>query len=332
MVDKEDERVVMLTGIEQEKGNAREDRIGRLEKEERRTEQDDDVTNATLGKDDGKRRDRTKNDSGGDTYAQKGNRSKIGTDGNGEAENEWDGNGTDGNVEGRLEETAVDGTDENNNLDTEEESFGRDGGRGAGDAETNTLRKRRLNDEVERSQKSRRIEEELHYVDDIELTEEIIEEVSRSPSQGSTVSGVSTSTSSSTVSISSTMAEKQFKDRAFELLKKGCMPFCPPARRNWKSVQPIDMGSSLSWPPKDYEKMKPDAKLLEREFVVMFIEKVGTPVNHSRKELLDKYNFLALDGEGETKGPVDEEDKIMGKIRQYNYAFLRGIVSGKQVG
>ncbi|KAL4217382.1 positive regulation of adiponectin secretion [Mactra antiquata] len=106
------------------------------------------------------------------------------------------------------------------------------------------------------------------------------------------------------------MAEKQFKDRAFELLKKGCMPFCPPARRNWKSVQPIDMGSSLSWPPKDYEKMKPDAKLLEREFVVMLIEKVGTPVNHSRNELLDKYNFLALDGEGETKGPVDEKDKV----------------------
>ncbi|KAL4241046.1 hypothetical protein ACF0H5_001824 [Mactra antiquata] len=73
------------------------------------------------------------------------------------------------------------------------------------------------------------------------------------------------------------MAEKQFKDRDFEQLKKGCLPFCPPARRNWKSVQPIDMGSSLSWLPKDYEKIKPDAKLLEREFVVMYIEKVGTP-------------------------------------------------------
>ena len=90
------------------------------------------------------------------------------------------------------------------------------------------------------------------------------------------------------------------KERAENILARGCMPMLPPARRNWKEEEVVTLSVgqvSVKWPPKGFKTMTKDQKLLEAEFAaMMFVKSKGRSDPLHRGELLDTFNFLILPG------------------------------------
>jgi len=124
--------------------------------------------------------------------------------------------------------------------------------------------------------------------------------------------------------------KKDLQQKAIEILTVGAMPLCPPARRNWTRRNTLDLdvgGTTIQWPPKDFETMTPDQKLLSWEYMAMRIEEQGQGKfpTKPRQLLLDTYNFLALPG---TRKSSDNQDRATRKIRYYNYQLVRQVAKG----
>jgi hypothetical protein len=92
--------------------------------------------------------------------------------------------------------------------------------------------------------------------------------------------------------------------RAVSLLSQGCMPLFPPSSRDWSSVPEEDIKfaigqTCIKWPPKGWEGMTPDRKLLIWEYTAMALSSAKTGLqfpSQERLDLLDTFNFLALPG------------------------------------
>jgi len=124
------------------------------------------------------------------------------------------------------------------------------------------------------------------------------------------------------------------KTRAFKLLIRGVMPICPPARRDWGNSGSITFAKgafNLVWPPPNWRQLSADQRLLAHEHAAIMLEQSNEGVFPilSRRTLLDKYNFLSLNGANKTQEEENQGDKIDAKIRQYNSAYLRAIVKGE---
>lgn len=86
--------------------------------------------------------------------------------------------------------------------------------------------------------------------------------------------------------------------RAENLLRFGCMPLLPPARRNWEEDEVIVLPARLPvplWPPKKWSSYTADAKLLLWETTATALA-LQDGIDIDRGEILDTYNFLALPG------------------------------------
>lgn len=119
------------------------------------------------------------------------------------------------------------------------------------------------------------------------------------------------------------------KQTAKDILSRGSMPAIPPARRDWKDTTvKFNVGTTfIEWPPRNFETMTPDRKLLAWEFVASQLEyhSTGKFPDIDRIDLLDKYNFLALPGTKEQR--LRDKDNTLRKCRYYNYEVLRSIVN-----
>lgn len=97
-----------------------------------------------------------------------------------------------------------------------------------------------------------------------------------------------------------TVVPSDLPNRAEMLLRFGCMPLLPPARRNWVNEETIVLPASSPvsrWPPKNWVSMTSDAKLLLLETVATSLTlKDGLSSDLDRGEVIDAYNFLALPG------------------------------------
>ncbi|XP_076104529.1 uncharacterized protein LOC143073103 [Mytilus galloprovincialis] len=123
--------------------------------------------------------------------------------------------------------------------------------------------------------------------------------------------------------------ETPIPKKAREILILGSMPAIPPASRDWKTKSiKVPTGTTfLQWPPREWETLTPDSKLLAWKFAASQFEyhSTGKFPKLDRTDLLDEYNFLAL--------PVTKEQKIKGKenlvrkCRYYNYEILRTIIN-----
>ena len=114
---------------------------------------------------------------------------------------------------------------------------------------------------------------------------------------------------------------------------QGAMPMCPPAQRDWCAVEEIKLergNGNLIWPPKNWRTLSPDQKLMAHESAALFLEQgqsANFPADLSRRTLLDKYNFLALEGSARPK-PESSRHKADSKIRYYNFQFVRDVAKG----
>ncbi|CAG2217762.1 unnamed protein product [Mytilus edulis] len=127
-----------------------------------------------------------------------------------------------------------------------------------------------------------------------------------------------------------TLAEETpIQKKAREILTLGSMPAIPPARRDWKTKSiKIPTGSTfLQWPPREWETLTPDSKLLAWEFAASQLEyhSTGKFPKLDRVDLLDKYNFLALPGTKEQK--IKGKENLVRKCRYYNYEILRTTIN-----
>ncbi|XP_063435910.1 uncharacterized protein LOC134716828 [Mytilus trossulus] len=123
--------------------------------------------------------------------------------------------------------------------------------------------------------------------------------------------------------------ETPIQKKAREILTLGSMPAIPPARRNWKTKSiKIPTGTTfLQWPPREWETLTPDSKLLAWEFAASQLEyhSSGKFPKLDRVDLLDKYNFLALPGTKEQK--IKGKENLVRKCRYYNYEILRTTIN-----
>ena len=92
------------------------------------------------------------------------------------------------------------------------------------------------------------------------------------------------------------MPQQQVRD----LLSWGGMPLVPPARRNWDQDEVVTLQgrqTSLKWPPRGWRTFTAERKLqcFEHTSALLDSDLSGFPVS-SKKDLLDRYNFLALHG------------------------------------
>jgi hypothetical protein len=92
-------------------------------------------------------------------------------------------------------------------------------------------------------------------------------------------------------------------ETAIYILRKGAMPLCPPARRQWgpNTLEEINLGNCrvVQWPRKGWLNMTPYKRLLTVEMMAMTLEAFfyGEVVPEmSRCYILDKYKFLMLQG------------------------------------
>lgn len=177
----------------------------------------------------------------------------------------------------------------------------------------------------QRRQEDRQDDGFENYNDDIELGEE---------AEVSSASSSSASSSSSSSSATTQNLDDELRARANKILRRGYMPMCPPARRDWTALEELSlesMGITITWPPENWKSMTADQRLLAHEFISMFLERTrgqGFPLL-SRRALLDKYNFMALEGEGKPQEEVDSGDKTDAKIRFYNYSYIRSVARGE---
>jgi hypothetical protein len=128
--------------------------------------------------------------------------------------------------------------------------------------------------------------------------------------------------------------KEKLRVRATRLLMKGVMPMCPPAQRDWSKVAELTLErehGKLVWPPKNWRTLTADQRLMAHEYAALFLEQ-GTgnqfPAETSRRLLLDKYNFLSLEGAARPRveGPKHKSED---KLRYYNYLFLSGVATGR---
>ena len=125
--------------------------------------------------------------------------------------------------------------------------------------------------------------------------------------------------------------------RATRLLMQGVMPMCPPAQRDWTKAREIEIESfqgNFNWPPAGWTSLSPDQKLLAHEHMAMTLEQGRTgkarfPIDLSRRTLLDKYNFLSLEGAARPKIEEGRQGKAEVKARYYLYQFLSDIAKGR---
>ena len=107
-----------------------------------------------------------------------------------------------------------------------------------------------------------------------------------------------------------------------DVLRRGAMPLFPPARRNWgNSIKlPVSGDKTLTWPPDGWTEFTPDQKLMAWEYAAMHLEFTSSvmKMDHTRGDLLDKYNFLALPGSN-----VPAIKTPLRKARYYIYESLR---------
>ena len=115
--------------------------------------------------------------------------------------------------------------------------------------------------------------------------------------------------------------------RAEALLKFGCMPLCPPARRNWTTEEEITLPSSspfFRWPPKGWFTLSRDAKLLAWETVATSLAIQDGATDLERGDILDSYNFLAL--------PGSRHPQLVSNLqsaRYFNYKCLADIIHAR---
>ncbi|KAJ8321724.1 hypothetical protein KUTeg_000195 [Tegillarca granosa] len=99
------------------------------------------------------------------------------------------------------------------------------------------------------------------------------------PTEKPIMQPVKTSISSSLGSIMTSPAKKldypaktSIKERATNLLARGCMPLFSTARREWDQEESVQLLLSLNWPPVGWKEMVADCKFLAWEFASMTIE------------------------------------------------------------
>ena len=123
------------------------------------------------------------------------------------------------------------------------------------------------------------------------------------------------------------LAPSDLPTRAEALLKFGCMPLCPPARRNWTTEEEITLPSSSPfsrWPPKGWFTLSRDAKLLAWETVATSLAIQDGATDLERGDILDSYNFLAL--------PGSRHPQLVSNLqsaRYFNYKCLVDIIHAR---
>ncbi len=123
-------------------------------------------------------------------------------------------------------------------------------------------------------------------------------------------------------------------EEAAELLRLGCMPLMPPARREWnQTTVELQSGShpSIVWPPKGWSHMSADQRLLQWEFAAMTLERgsKGNLPEVDRAFLLDKYNMLALPGTKPITKAEEDSSPFDKKARLYLYKTVTAISRAK---
>ena len=123
------------------------------------------------------------------------------------------------------------------------------------------------------------------------------------------------------------LAPSDLPTRAEALLKFGCMPLCPPARRNWTTEEEITLPSNSpfsKWPQKGWFTLSRDAKLLAWETVATSLAIQDGATDLERGDILDSYNFLAL--------PGSRHPQLISNIqsaRYFNYKCLADIIHAR---
>ncbi|KAH3837088.1 hypothetical protein DPMN_110466 [Dreissena polymorpha] len=130
----------------------------------------------------------------------------------------------------------------------------------------------------------------------------------------------SESSSSSSSSSSETYDSPRLRNRAFRILERGSMSKCPPARRDRSRVSEIKFyngDQEMCWPLVNWRTLTADQRLLAREYAAMFLDNKGKiqALTSTRRQLLNKYMFLMLNGEGRPQNEEDENAKVEGKIK-----------------
>lgn len=118
--------------------------------------------------------------------------------------------------------------------------------------------------------------------------------------------------------------------RAKRLLNHGCMPLLPPARRQWIREEMVNLTSgqvTIAWPPKGFQLMSKDRKLLEFEFAALSLKRSkDTGSDFDRARLLDEFNFLALPGSLDLS--PQKANNPPAKSRFYLYQMVRSVACG----
>lgn len=118
--------------------------------------------------------------------------------------------------------------------------------------------------------------------------------------------------------------------RAKSLLGHGCMPLLPPARRQWTREGMVTLTSgqvTIAWPPKGFQLMSKDRKLLEFEFAALSLKRSkDTGSDFDRARLLDEFNFLALPGSLDLS--PQKANNPPAKSRFYLYQMVRSVARG----
>ena len=117
--------------------------------------------------------------------------------------------------------------------------------------------------------------------------------------------------------------------RAEGILRVGCMPLIPPARRSWgqKQITLNYNDTVMTWPPTAWNELTGDQRLLAVEYAAMKFDlgtESGVKMAYNRGDLIERYNMLVLPG---TTMPTIKDAPR--KCRYYNYETLRIIAAGK---
>lgn len=118
--------------------------------------------------------------------------------------------------------------------------------------------------------------------------------------------------------------------KAKRLLGHDCMPLLPPARRQWIREGMVTLTSgqvAIAWPPKGFQSMSKDRKLLEFEFAALSLKRSkDTSSDFNRARLLDEFNFLALPGSLDLS--PQKANNPPAKSKFYLYQMVRSVARG----
>ena len=109
------------------------------------------------------------------------------------------------------------------------------------------------------------------------------------------------------------------------------MSLLPPARRQWEKEEVVVLtsgGVTIPWPPKGFDAMSKDKRLLELEFTAMTLKRsLPGGLDVERASLLDEFNFLALPGTVCLSPRKLSPPGV--KSRVYLYQAVRNIAMGR---